>query len=114
MKVLCVCRGGNVRSVGLAFILKYRFGVDALAASAEANSTETLRALIAWADHVVLLSPSTWQAAYERIGPILSTKPHEAIHVEIGEDTWMNPLHPDLQGKLWKQIEAGALADLNP
>jgi len=54
-RVLVICRGGNSRSVGLAFLLKYKYSVDALSASLEKNSTETLRLLCEWADKVVLV-----------------------------------------------------------
>ena len=42
MKVFCLCAGGVSRSVGLAFVLKYHYGHDAIAGSYEKNSPETI------------------------------------------------------------------------
>lgn len=53
-KWLVVCRGGNTRSVAIALLLKYKYGKDALAASIEKNSRETLFMLSSWADKILV------------------------------------------------------------
>lgn len=56
-RILCVCKGGNVRSVHLAFLLKYKYGKDALAVGHEGNTRETLAMLCQWADLIILTEP---------------------------------------------------------
>src|SRR5574341_2025426 len=50
LKVLCVCNGGNVRSVALAEALKGSFGCEAISASTYWLSRETMKMLCDWAD----------------------------------------------------------------
>jgi len=54
MKVLCVCRNGNSRSVALAWLLKHKHGQDALAMGLRKNSHETQALLYKWADLIIL------------------------------------------------------------
>lgn len=77
MKILCICKGGNVRSVALAQLLKNR-GYDALAVGAQDNSQETLKMLEKWADKIV------------------------DVRDYLPEDIWRNPRHPDLVKKVYK------------
>jgi predicted protein tyrosine phosphatase len=89
MKVLAVCQGGNVRSVSLAFLLKYRYGIDALACSFEKNSPETISMLCSWADSIVVMEPQFSQYIPEMF--------QNKIQVcNVGPDVWGNPLDPRL------------------
>lgn len=83
-KILCVCQGGNCRSVHLAYLLKYRYGVDAVAVGFERNSRETLDLLCQWADNIIVV-----QEAYkEMIAPRFIDKTHV---MDVGEDKWFSP-----------------------
>lgn len=54
-KVLCVCSGGNSRSVCLAFLLKSFFKIDALSSGVDFNSLETMQMLYGWADAIIVV-----------------------------------------------------------
>lgn len=54
-KVLCICERGNSRSVALAWLLKDRYGIDAIACGAMANSPETHEVLMNWADVIIVV-----------------------------------------------------------
>ena len=53
-RVLCICRGGNCRSVALAFLLKYKYMCDAVSASLEKNNSPLLLTLANWADSIIV------------------------------------------------------------
>ena len=102
MKVFCLCAGGVSRSVGLAFVLKYHYGHDAIAGSYEKNSPETIDMLCQWADRVITVMPS-----YVKYIP-------EGYHYKttvynLGLDRWLNALHPDMHQKLKVMIAADPL-----
>ena len=93
MKILCICRGGNTRSVALKMILN-KVGHDAIALGAERNSEETLNFLgDKWADRVIVLHPSLMKY----IPKYLLNK---TLLLDVGDDIWGSPFHPDLQRKL--------------
>ena len=89
MKILTICEGGNVRSVSAAYVLKYNFGHDAIAASWKKNSVETLQLLCEWADKIILMEG----IATEQLPEEHSSKMEV---MDVGKDRWMNPLHPEL------------------
>jgi len=83
-RVLCVCQGGNCRSVHLAYLLKYRYGVDALAVGFEKNSQETLNLLCQWADAIIVV-----EGKYR---DNIADEWFEKVHVmDVGEDQWFAP-----------------------
>ena len=89
MKVLCMCAGAVSRSVGLAYLLKYRYGHDALAVSHEKNTVETIDMLSNWADRIIVVQPH-----YAKHIP---EKYHSKLGVyDVGLDRWVNALHPEL------------------
>jgi predicted protein tyrosine phosphatase len=51
-----MCAGGNVRSVALKFLLKYKYGHESLSCGQDANSAETIDMLCNWADYIVILT----------------------------------------------------------
>jgi len=53
-KILCVCEGGNSRSVALAWLFKKSFGMEAISVGLRESSKETLTMLGKWADHIIL------------------------------------------------------------
>lgn len=89
MKILCICQGGNVRSATLGFVLKYAYGVDALAAGWEKNSPDTLLMLNGWADHVLIVEESHREKLPEAMR-------ERAILIPVGPDRWFMSLHPEL------------------
>lgn len=54
-KILCLCQGGNSRSVHLAYLLKYQYGADALNCGWEGNSAATVKMLCAWAEIIIVV-----------------------------------------------------------
>jgi hypothetical protein len=96
-KVLCLCEGGNVRSVALAAELK-ACGQDAMAAGLRRNSSETLDLLFGWADTIVVMSSelkAQWGTRYDL---------RQAIVVEVGRDVYGRANHPDLKAVVKKQV----------
>lgn len=94
MKFLCVCEGGTIRSVSLAWVLRYDHHQDAIAASWLKNSQETLDMLAQWADKIVVMQPhfsSKFTGFREKI-----------LVVDVGPDIWKNPLHPQLMSVVRK------------
>ena len=89
MKVLVCCQGGNVRSVTFGFILKYKYNIDAIAASLEKNSNDTLDMLFEWADTIIVV-----QESMKDFIPKLYHK--KLLVLDIGPDRWGQSLHPEL------------------
>jgi hypothetical protein len=88
-----MCQGGNCRSVACAYLLKYKYGMDALACSWEANSADTLKMLFQWADAIIVMEG--WMKKK------VPTDYHSKVFViDVGQDVWMNGLHPDLIAKV--------------
>lgn len=94
-RVLCLCEGGNVRSVALAAELK-ALGKDAIAAGLRRNSANTIALLIDWADTVVLMSEdllprwTPFHASAKAAGK-------GVMIVEVGPDLYGRANHPDLK-----------------
>jgi hypothetical protein len=94
-RFLCICYGGNVRSVGLAGTLKNTYGQEALAASALWNSEESFRMLVGWADYVVLMTTEVLTML-----PQFVLESEKIVMCDVGPDVYGNPFHPDLQASL--------------
>ena len=88
-KFLCMCQGGNVRSVSLAFILKYQFKQDALACGWEGNTDETRKLLCDWADVVILMQAEFAQYVPEEYKDKIRV-------VDVGPDNYGTPMHEGL------------------
>lgn len=89
LKAVTICRGGNVRSVTLAYVLKYKYHVDAVAIGHEGNSATTKHMLSKWAD-VIIVAESYMQ-------DFISKKyAKKTIVLSVGEDIWGMALHPEL------------------
>lgn len=93
MKILCVCQGGTCRSVGLARVLKDRDVAgrnhDAVAASWQWNSPQTLEMLGQWAELVVVMEP--WMV--ERLPQPIRAK---TAVCDVGPDRYGTPINPEL------------------
>jgi len=53
--VVCLCKNGNSRSVGMAYILKDCLGANAVALGVRANSADIVSRLCEWASVVILM-----------------------------------------------------------
>jgi hypothetical protein len=99
-----MCYGGNVRSVSLAFILKYEHNQDAMACGHHSNSPETREMMYKWADYIIIM-----QAYMKEHVP---AEYHSKLRVvDVGEDRFGYAQHLDLIKPLskivaqWKQRE---------
>lgn len=93
MNVLCLCRGGLVRSAALAAQIRYATPHDAIAYGLAKAHGKTLEHLIRWANRVVLLDTSE---KYVRLLDEILGRGRYAV-CNIGDDIWQNPLNPHLQ-----------------
>lgn len=91
MKILCVCVGGNCRSVTLAYMLKYHYGHDALAVGIEGNTPDTVRMLGDWAEKIITVE----EGIKESLPLSLQDK---TVLWNVGPDRWFNP-PGDLMGR---------------
>jgi predicted protein tyrosine phosphatase len=88
-KFLCVCEGGNVRSVALAFVLKEFHNRDAIACGWRFAENDTLEILCKWADAIVVMQPHFKDKLPEAYR-------EKALVVDVGPDRFGSPFHPDL------------------
>lgn len=111
VKILCVCLVGISRSVGLADVLKLHFGpVDVIpvGCSRQAQSTETLKMLCDWADHIVIMTECLIDKLSQRLG-LDDVRKHYNIHLcEVGEDIYGGIHRPILIDKVWRWARANA------
>lgn len=110
MKILTMCRGGHVRSVGLKYRLHYLVeeGHDVLACGWESNSQETREMLYDWADYIIVMSKEMAQYVSEK----WHNKPdgtRKLFCYDVGEDRFMNPFHPELQKMLEGMVNSHGL-----
>lgn len=80
MKILCVCRKGNIRSVGMKRGLNDRGYKDVLSVGGLLVSKKTLDMLCEWADEILLAKPEH--------GKKIDSKYREKVnrHFYIGDD----------------------------
>jgi len=88
-KILTMCAGGNVRSVGMKYLLKYKYGHEALACGQDANSTETIDMLCSWADYVIVMTDDYAKFVPEKYKDKL-------LCYDVGEDRFGYAFHPEL------------------
>lgn len=101
MNIITVCHGGNIRSVGMAEVLKYGFNHNAVALSIEKNTPEPLGIMCEWADLILVVTAS--------IRPQIPEKYHHKTKVaEVGPDVFGNSRHPAL-----KKLVIGALKSVD-
>lgn len=89
MRILCLCNGGICRSVSMAGVLKYEYKKDALAASLDCNTPETLYLLMTWAQRIVVMETSL-------VVHIPPDQTEKLVIVNVGHDRWKNPMDDDL------------------
>lgn len=105
-KILVVCRGGNVRSVTIAYVLKYQYGQDALACGWEPNAPETQTMLMDWADIIIIVQAHFKEYIPEKYWDKLRL-------IDTGEDIWGMSLHPQLLAAL-AQVNFTEFLQLEP
>lgn len=89
MKILCICHGGNVRSVALKFLLHQKYKHDALACGQAFNTPETIKMLCGWADYIVVVQPGIAECVSEEYRK-------KTFCYNIGEDRFGYAFHPEL------------------
>lgn len=100
MRWLCVCEGGNVRSVALAMALKDA-GQDAIACGWRHAGPDTLRTLSGWADIVVVM-----QAVFaQKMEDVKGFDPRKLIILDVGPDVYGTPMHGGLRAYLRGVVE---------
>ena len=92
MKILTVCNHGNIRSVGLAYILKTLFKHEAIAIGVEDTTIKTQQMLFDWADKIIILTED------------LKIDNPKAIYFDVGKDIWFDAKHQGLVHKLYKEL----------
>jgi len=106
MKILTVCQGGVVRSVGLGRLLKDAEVAgrnhDVIAASWQWNSRATLLMLGHWADKVIVMQPYM-------VGNLPEEIRHKVDVCDVGLDTYGNAQHPELIRKCLEWMVARGL-----
>lgn len=84
-----MCDGGNVRSVGLKFLLNEKYGHEAIACGRAANSAETIDFLCNWADYILVVTPA-------HMDNVPQKHLAKAFVYNIGEDRFGYAFHPEL------------------
>lgn len=97
MKFLCICAGGNTRSVSCATSLKRR-GHNAMAAGWHHNSPDPIDILSRWADRIVIMYH--WEPTF-----IPNAELHKVRYLDVGHDVWHDPTNADLVGKVTHALD---------
>ena len=96
-KILTMCAGGNLRSVGLKYLLKYKYGHEALACGQDSNSPETIDMLCKWADYIIIVT-----GEYRKFIP--QEYQSKLLCFDIGIDRFGYAFHPELLGGFDRMI----------
>lgn len=96
MKIVTVCRGGNVRSVATKLVLQnLNLNHQVIAIGHDNTDDETKKLLFEWADDIVFLVPefsNHWLA---------QRKYQDKINIlDVGNDIWGNPFDKKLINKI--------------
>ena len=99
MKILCVCRSGNVRSVATKYVLNKRGYDDVIAVGGYLNTFKTMSILCKWADTILLAKPN--HRAF------ISSDYRDKIdkNFVIGDDRWGTPVNWELAEIIEKQLD---------
>jgi predicted protein tyrosine phosphatase len=101
MKILTICRGGQVRSVAAKFALT-QYGHDVLAIGWQNNSKETLNMLCEWADYIVVMKDEFCKEIPDKFE-------HKMICYHVGPDRFGYAFHPELQQMIHHMIKKHGL-----
>lgn len=97
MKFLTICEGGMVRSVCCAIVLRTHQH-DTLPASWRFTSAETMAMLMEWADYIVVMSQEISEKMLEKHPELMAKYAAKVRLLDVGEDVWGDPYHPELFG----------------
>lgn len=89
LKILTMCQGGNSRSVAAGYLLKYFYGMDAVAIGWEKNSQETLDMMMNWADAIIVMQE-------EFLEYVPDAYDYKLYVLDVGPDKWFNSFNPEL------------------
>lgn len=104
-----MCAGGCVRSVGLKYLLKNKYGHESLACGQDNNSgnyAETIEMLCNWADYVIVLTED-----YKKFVP--EKYKEKLLCYDVGTDRFGYAFHPELLGLCDKMIVEHGLFNKN-
>lgn len=105
-KILTICAGGNVRSVGLRYLLHYKYGHEVLACGQDANLPETIDMLCNWADYIIVVA--------EEYLPVVPEKYKNKLFLyNIGPDRFGYAFNPELLAISDKLIQEHGLFNKN-
>jgi len=107
-KVLTMCAGGHVRSVGMRYLLTYKYGHEALDCGQDANSAESIDMLCNWADYVVVMTPEYAKFIPEKYHNKENGE-RKLFCYDVGDDVFGYAFHPALQEMLVEMIEKHGL-----
>lgn len=111
MKVVCICRGGQVRSVAARYILSERFGFrKVLACGWEKNDHDTVEMLCRWADAILIVGSAKQWVVEGKVDWIFN----ETALIDIGPDVYHRYNHPELINILTPIIEAMVEREVAP
>lgn len=97
LKVVCVCRGGNVRSVAMKMIVTRYLDHSTLACGLDTNDEETRSFLFEWADVIAVMHRDFFDAIPERFFV-------KTYIFHVGNDVWGNPFDEELQTSIAKLL----------
>ena len=104
MKILCLCDGGNVRSVTLTRLLRKR-GFETLPCGVDSDfSDDTIVMMINWSEKIYVLGDDVLAKLHKR--NILTNESSGKIDhktFNVGLDDWKKPQHPNLLKLLRKK-----------
>lgn len=102
MKILCICDGGNSRSVGAAYLLKEEERHEAIAIGLARTTRETRKMLYEWADRIVL-------TVGKRRGYIPEEYVHKLRVWDVGPDTYFLGYKEELLSQLREYLKTNPL-----
>lgn len=102
MRILCVCRAGQVRSVTLAHLLN-SWGHEATACGIKHE--EAIKAGGVLADRIYVVDFPT--AVLRKVYSLLPKEQHSKVACfPVGKDEWLVPHHPDLIAKISQMFQS--------
>ena len=109
-KIVTMCQGGQVRSVGLKFLLTYRYRHEVIACGWQSNSPGTRELLFRWADYIIIMQP-----CMEQHVPLIYHNREDGTRklfcFDVGPDNYGNPFHPRLLEALDAMVRKHGIFD---
>ena len=117
MKIVTMCRGGNVRSVAAKMILSRCLRHEVIAIGADNTNYDTKRFLFNWADRIVIMHPDLLKYVsftyFDNYGgrPRLDYT-YKTTLLNVGNDVWGNPFNENLQTTIVSLINSNVYSPL--